>query len=221
MESAITYYSSSNHHVSCSGIEFRRQSNASSVGAAIDRRGFTETTSLSGRPSHMNGAVAENLYRRESQQNFSSQRGKRELQPEALFGVKTRHLDIPDNTSRWGDDSSNARPRAAADDDKGAKGAPSTYDDTQSESDSDKGKALAKKIRREERRLKREKEKKKKHKHHRKDHKSSGKKVHFLLIICISRRCSIHFLTLTRLLTDPDYLTNKPSEPDLLVFSEL
>lgn len=165
------------YHVSCSGSEFRRQSNAS-VGAALDQRAGLSSrneTSLSGRQSHMNGAVAENLYRKE---NFS--RGK-QLQPdtsEALFGVKTRHLDMPDTTSsRWGDDSSNARSR---DNEAKVVGAPSTYDDTEPESDSDKGKALAKKIRREERRLKREKEKTKKHKH-RKDHsrdKSSGKRVH-------------------------------------------
>jgi len=147
----------------------------------------------------MNGAVAEHLYRRESQQN--SLRGK-QLQAdtsEALFGVKTRHLDMPDETSRWGDDSGNARSRAA-DNEAKAVGAPSTmpqYEDTEPESDSDKGKALAKKIRQEERRLKREKEKKRKHKH-RKDHKSSGKKVYFFLrflhvIICICRFCSIDF----------------------------
>lgn len=141
---------------------------------SVEPRGLNEATSFSGRrQSHMNGAVAENLYRRE---NSSSQRVIRELQSdksEALFGVKTRQLEIPENRSRRDDDTSKAR----ADEAKATVGAPSTYDDTEpSESDSDKGKALAKKIRREERRLKREKEKKKKskHKHHR---KSSEKKV--------------------------------------------
>lgn len=147
----------------------------------------------------MNGAVAENLYRRESQQNSSRGKPLQTDTSETLFGVRTRHLDMPDNTSRWGDDSVNARSRAADTEAKAVR-APSTvtqYEDTEPESDSDKGKALAKKIRREEKRLKREKEKKK-HKH-KKDHISSGRKVHFFLEllpshdIFIIKFCFFHF----------------------------
>ena len=174
-------YQSSNHHVLCTGGEFRRQDGVL-VGAAIDQHGFTSRHERLGRQSQIYGSVAESLYRSRESQNNSS-RGK-QLQPdisEALFGVKTRHIDVPDNSGRWGDDSSSARPRAT-DDEAKVPAAPLTaiqYDDTESESDSDKEKALAKQIRREERRLKREKEKKK-HKH-RKDHtheKSRRTKVH-------------------------------------------
>ncbi|KAG0560153.1 hypothetical protein KC19_10G157600 [Ceratodon purpureus] len=169
------------------GTEFRRQSGGL-VGAVRDQHGFFSRHERSGRQSQIKGSVAENLYSgRESQ--YTALREK-QLQPDkidALLGVKTRQIDVPDNPGRWADDSSIARPRAI---DKEAKvaAAPSTatrYGDTEPESDSDKEKALAKRIRREERRLQREKEKEK-HKHrkekhkHRKDHsheKSSRKKA--------------------------------------------
>lgn len=55
---------------------------------SVEPRGFNEATSVSGRQSHMNGAIAENLYRRE---NPSSQRVIRESQSnksEALLESK-------------------------------------------------------------------------------------------------------------------------------------
>lgn len=157
--------------------ESKLQSSAP-VEVARDQRGFSMRHEKSplGRQLHKNGTVVEDVYRRDSQQ---SSRGK-VLQSdtnEALFGVKTRRLDVPDAPRRWGDDTSSARHTATGKEAK-VSHVPSTvsrYDDTESESDSDKEKALAKQIRREERRLKREKEKRK-HKH-RKNHSSdkSGK----------------------------------------------
>lgn len=98
----------------------------------------------------------------------------------ALFGVKTRYLNIPDNTGRRVSEDKDAR-LLTADDKLGditASASVPHSDDTDSDQDSDKGKELAKKIRREEKRLKQEKEKRKhKHRKHRSSERHKERKV--------------------------------------------
>lgn len=96
----------------------------------------------------------------------------------ALYGVKTRYLDIPDGEGRWGDERKDkASSTVAHKSNVVAPLATTNQENTESEPGSDEGKALAKRIRREERRIKKEKEKEKRWHRHRSSDKPKDKKV--------------------------------------------
>lgn len=137
-------------------------------------------TTIVGHQTVANGSAAAHLPTKEVKQYPLPEGHAHAEASVALFGVKTRYLNIPDNTGRRVVDEKSAR-FLAADDKLGDIAASASVphsDDTDSDQDSDKGKELAKKIRREEKRLKQEKEKRKhKHRKHRSSDRHKERKV--------------------------------------------
>lgn len=124
-------------------------------------------TTMVGHQTVANGSAAARLPSNEVQQYPLPEGHAHAEASAALFGVKTRYLNIPDNTGRRVIEDKGVR-LLAADGKLGDIATSATVphsDDTDSDQNSDKEKELAKKIRREEKRLKQEKEKRK-HKHH-------------------------------------------------------